>query len=107
MSIRNLHEDPRIFADPTSFKPERWLVSDRKELQKYFHPFGRGARNCLGMPLAWAELYTMLGNAFRRFDMRLHDTTIEDIKLYHDYVSPFAHFDSKGVWATVETDEAA
>ena len=42
------HED--VYDDPESFKPERWLdSSEKRRLERYFQPFLRGTRNCLGM----------------------------------------------------------
>jgi len=45
-----IHENPTIFHDPKSFIPERWLDPvERKRLEKYLVPFGRGSRSCLGI----------------------------------------------------------
>ena len=43
-----IHDNPSIFPDPRSFKPERWLQSE-SGLHKYLVPFSRGTRQCLGM----------------------------------------------------------
>jgi len=40
-----MNED--IFTDPAVFRPERWL--ERPELERYFVPFGKGSRQCLGI----------------------------------------------------------
>ena len=37
----------KIFADSASFAPERWI--ENPELEKYFVPFGKGTRQCLGI----------------------------------------------------------
>lgn len=42
------HED--IYDDPDAFRPERWLDPvERRRQERYFHPFLKGTRNCLGM----------------------------------------------------------
>ncbi|KAF9016362.1 hypothetical protein BDP27DRAFT_1440700 [Rhodocollybia butyracea] len=34
-------------------------------------PFSKGPRICLGLNLAWCELYLIFGNIFRRLDLQL------------------------------------
>jgi cytochrome P450 len=48
---RLTHFNSSIFPSPDSFLPERWLISaaERKILEKYLQPFGRGSRSCLGI----------------------------------------------------------
>ena len=42
------HED--VYDSPEAFKPERWLDPvEKKRQERYFYPFSRGTRNCLGM----------------------------------------------------------
>ena len=45
-----------IFPDATKFDPYRWLNAEnegkRAELEKYFNPFGKGSRNCIGIKCA-------------------------------------------------------
>ena len=45
------HFDANVFAEPETFRPERWLVSDEvsKELEKNMMPFSRGSRICAGI----------------------------------------------------------
>ncbi|KAI8262666.1 Cytochrome P450 monooxygenase [Colletotrichum sp. SAR11_239] len=52
----------RVFPDPTAFRPERWLGDPRgpdgiHPLTHYMTVFGRGTRMCLGLNLAYSELY--------------------------------------------------
>jgi len=37
----------KIFPDPQAFIPERWISNP--ELERYFVPFGKGSRQCLGI----------------------------------------------------------
>jgi hypothetical protein len=52
-----VHRDPRGFADPDRFAPERWLADITPSWP--FFPFGGGARRCVGEPLAHAEIETV------------------------------------------------
>ena len=73
MSIPAIHLDSRIYQDPYTFRPERFLGSpeEAKQASKYYMPFHRGFRSCLGMNLAYSELYLRLAAVFRRFELEL------------------------------------
>ena len=47
--------DERWFAEPSEFRPERWLDGEAISSRFSFFPFGLGPRRCLGEPLAWSE----------------------------------------------------
>ena len=50
MTVLLMHHDESIYPNPDAFDPERWMDPERKRrLEKYFFPFSRGTRNCLGM----------------------------------------------------------
>lgn len=40
--------DPGNFSDPMSFKPERWLDPESKDVKEASQPFSLGPRGCLG-----------------------------------------------------------
>ncbi|KAK4935492.1 hypothetical protein LTR10_023450 [Elasticomyces elasticus] len=74
MSPFCLHRDEAVFPEPLSFRPERWLTpggdtlvpeSDLKN--KYFWAYSSGARMCIGMHLANAEMLTMLAALYRKY----------------------------------------
>ena len=65
MSHPLLFRDPSTFPDPTTFRPERWL--ENPGLEKYQFAFSKGTRACIGINLAWAELYLMTAHLFARF----------------------------------------
>jgi cytochrome P450 len=73
-----VHLHPHIFPSPEEFDPERWLGEDSSFLDKWFVPFSRGPRACLGQTLAMCELYIAFGGLFRRFDIQLDGTTAEN-----------------------------
>ncbi|KAF1966836.1 cytochrome P450 [Bimuria novae-zelandiae CBS 107.79] len=100
MTLRDILLDPEIFEDPEAFRPERWL-SDNPSLDRinrYFLPFGRGSRMCLGLNTAWVTLYIGFAVFFRHTDFVLHDTLYErDVKVVRDCFTGKASDHSKGV----------
>ncbi|TGO39668.1 hypothetical protein BHYA_0049g00030 [Botrytis hyacinthi] len=70
----SLHHNASIFPSPEKFNPERWLRDEEKVLDKYFAPFGKGSRACLGMNLANEEIYIVVALFFSRFEMELYET---------------------------------
>lgn len=104
MSSMMMHTDPAIFPDPQSFKPDRWLSSKGVRLDNYLVPFGKGTRQCLGINLAWAEMYLLVANmcAPGRFNFALYETDLSDVKVEHDFFVAFPRLDTKGVRVTVK-----
>ncbi|KAI2015657.1 hypothetical protein LOY97_005520 [Ophidiomyces ophidiicola] len=94
--------NPKIFPDPQQFIPERW-VND-PNLERYFVPFGKGSRQCMGINLAMAELYIAIAMVFTRFSFELYDTTHSDVIMEHAYLVPYPRWDSKGIRARVCSD---
>ncbi|KAF5389785.1 hypothetical protein D9757_006034 [Collybiopsis confluens] len=92
MSIFFMHMNPQVFKEPRTFNPDRWLGEDTSEIMTVdFLPFSKGPRKCIGLNLAWAELYLILGNIFRKLDLSLvGDTEVVDTDLgnFKDYVAP-------------------
>jgi cytochrome P450 len=106
-----LHDDPLLFPNPLTFDPERWLTSDvaqtTTDARKYFVPFSRGTRACLGTNLAWAELYMCIAGLFRPVecggvDLELFDTAEQEIRVEHDYFNPAPAKGAKGVRVIVK-----
>ncbi|CAK3847703.1 Cytochrome P450 2U1 [Lecanosticta acicola] len=56
LSPYTLHFNPKVFSDPTAFKPERWLNGPTPEMYRDFIPFGLGPRQCIARNLASMEL---------------------------------------------------
>ncbi|KAJ5416866.1 uncharacterized protein N7487_000416 [Penicillium crustosum] len=83
--------DPQIFPDPHTFDPDRWLRAAAKgeHLDKYMVNFSKGSRICLGMNLAYAEMFLVLAGFVRRFDMELFETSAKDIAFARDFGTPY------------------
>ncbi|KAJ5162339.1 cytochrome P450 [Penicillium capsulatum] len=74
-NIYSMHHNPSVFPSPDTFNPDRWLADDSIELEKYNVAFSKGSRSCIGMNLAYLELYTVLAVFFNRFDLQLEEST--------------------------------
>jgi cytochrome P450 len=78
-----LHRDPRSWAEPDRFRPERWLrhvpgkadCFDPKspgQPRGAYLPFGAGPRMCIGEQFAWSEAATMLAELGRTWRLYVH-----------------------------------
>ena len=82
-----LHRDPRWWAEPERFLPDRWLRRLPGERDRFdpkapgqprgaYLPFGAGPRMCIGEQFAWVEAATMLAELGRRWRIRAHETPL-------------------------------
>jgi cytochrome P450 len=62
------HRDPRFFAEPQAFRPERWENGHRPG-RAYF-PFGAGPHACIGMALARTEIVLVVATLAARWRLR-------------------------------------
>lgn len=64
----SLHHDPRYFADPEQFIPERWTGDYEKRLPRgVYFPFGLGPRVCIGQQFALMEAKVALATVARHY----------------------------------------
>jgi cytochrome P450 len=99
--------NPDIFPSPETFDPSRWL--DNPQLDRYLVAFSKGPRGCVGLNLAWAELYFTVAAMFARYGsesgekgtMKLWKTTVEDVRTSHDFFVPAPRLESKGLRVVV------
>lgn len=61
-----------------------------------FHRLNR-SRICVGIALAYEEVYLATAGVFRRMDMELYETDYSDVEIKYDNFTPKARLDSKGV----------
>jgi cytochrome P450 len=67
-----VHRDPRWFADPDAFRPERWEGGLAERLPRFaYMPFGGGPRLCVGNRFAMMEAVLILAAVARRFRVEL------------------------------------
>lgn len=90
MSTWMMHRSPSIFPEPDKFDPERWLnPSESARLGRYLVSFGKDSRQCIGMPLAYCEIYIVLAVLFRNLDaLEVYQTRPEDL-VFDDYFSGY------------------
>ncbi|XDG06281.1 hypothetical protein ABKA04_005896 [Annulohypoxylon sp. FPYF3050] len=85
MTLVLLHANENLYPDPRRFNPDRWMdPSGLQELDKTFAPFLKGSRSCLGMYLAWAEMYLLVANLVDRYDFRYLNAQAEDFECDSD-----------------------
>ena len=82
-----------IFSDSYSFRPVK--------MEKYLLSFTKGTCMCLGINLAFAELYKMMTFLFRHVEMELFETDHTDVELRHDWFVPGIKKDTKGIQVKV------
>ncbi|KAB8206100.1 cytochrome P450 [Aspergillus parasiticus] len=98
-----VHHNEDIIPDSQSFIPERWMDPvQRKRLEKYLVVFSKGSRQCIGIPLAKAEILLVVARAFREFDMELYKTTIDDVRIVRDMFNGHPRKGSQGVRVIVK-----
>jgi len=78
-----------IFVRPHDFLPGRWLQPESKTLENWLISFSKGPRSCLGINLAYCELYLTLGHLFRRFDVRADEARPADLKWSEHFLPLF------------------
>lgn len=124
MSGYYVSTDPNLFPEPMEFRPERWLTkvdsysADSQDspqsseslkfnvgMNRYLVPFGKGTRACLGINLAYCEIYLTLSmlamyvlGKETSCAFELFETDFErDVKMSHDFFTNFASMESKGI----------
>ncbi|KAK3903539.1 cytochrome P450 monooxygenase sdnE [Staphylotrichum tortipilum] len=111
MTCQIAHMNPKVFQDPYTFNPQRWI--DNRRLDRAFIGFARGTRNCIGMNFARQEMYIILATILLRYDvyhgqegptLELYNTTRErDIDIVRDMIIPFPAKGSAGLQLRVRS----
>ncbi|KAI1481122.1 cytochrome P450 [Daldinia eschscholtzii] len=121
MDIWTMHHNPVLFPEPHVFKPERWLGDPKvepelleeagylppldgktKPLTHYMVGFGKGTRMCVGMYLAYAEIYIGLATIFRRHELELYETTRKDVDIACEMILSLPWKGTKGIRVRVK-----
>jgi cytochrome P450 len=61
-------------------------LPEASHLDNYFMAFSRGPRSCVGINLAYAELYLNLGYMVQRYDLDLFETGEGDMRWKDNFV---------------------
>ncbi|TLD39236.1 MutS 4 [Venturia nashicola] len=114
-------QDADIFPQPKKFIPERWLEPEHRGdgfqdtefpaprvAKKFLVPFSRGSRACLGMNLAYAEIFLTIGTLMRPggLEFDLFETDARDMEIVHDFFNPSPRLDSHGLRVRVKRSDA-
>ncbi|KAK4069632.1 hypothetical protein Purlil1_13680 [Purpureocillium lilacinum] len=80
-----VHTDPAIFPNPHSFNPNRWIKAAEEgfPLNKFLVCFTKGSRQCIAIQMAFTILYLTIARLVQTFDMDLHETTMDAVKVHH------------------------
>jgi cytochrome P450 len=66
------HHNPRLWADPEGFDPDRFLPEAESQRPRYaYFPFGGGPRTCLGYSFAMMEAEIILSMVSQRYALDL------------------------------------
>ncbi|CAK7200919.1 hypothetical protein SEUCBS139899_003619 [Sporothrix eucalyptigena] len=108
MTAPLVNRSPLLYTDPDTFNPDRFISNPA--LARRSMTFSRGARQCIGINLAYQELQTFTAGLFRKYSpydpslkkqkgptLELYNTTIKDIELHADYVTAHAYPGSQGL----------
>ncbi|OAP56942.1 hypothetical protein AYL99_09054 [Fonsecaea erecta] len=103
MSCGLVHLNPDIFPSPLEFTTDRWLRDP--QLGRYLCSFSRGTRQCIGINMAYAQLYLCVAGIFRGYGgpgnagplgyLELFETTHEEVEIQYDLFMPFPRPRSK------------
>ncbi|KAL4395236.1 hypothetical protein AHAS_Ahas02G0231800 [Arachis hypogaea] len=88
INVWSIGKDSRVWANPNSFEPERFLDSEIDFKGKNFEliPFGSGRRICPGLPLASRTLNFMLASLLYHFNWKVaNEMNPEDIDMSYSY----------------------
>ncbi|KAJ9606123.1 hypothetical protein H2200_009084 [Cladophialophora chaetospira] len=96
--------DETIFPDPRKFNPDRWLDADAlaegkttSHLDKYIVAFGKGSRNCIGIHLAYAQLYMCVAAMVGRYTLEMYETDESDVTPTRDLFTAGVKVESQGI----------
>ncbi|KAF7164597.1 hypothetical protein CNMCM5623_009054 [Aspergillus felis] len=92
-----VHTDPSVFVEPLKYDPERWVRAAEEgfQLDNFLVTFTKGSRQCLGINMAYGEMYLTLARLVCGFDMELWNTTLEDVQIHHARIIGSPKFDKK------------
>ncbi|MCL7041506.1 hypothetical protein MKW94_005335 [Papaver nudicaule] len=75
VNVWKIHRDPSVWENPSEFRPERFLSSDKVGVDLYgqsneFLPFGTGRRMCPGINLALQMMHYVLARLVQGYELK-------------------------------------
>lgn len=105
MATPLIHFNPAVFPEPYTFDPERFIRNPGQK--QAVMSFSYGSRQCLGIQLAYAEIYLVTASLWRRYGagdiqgavgkIALHESGLKDVEMVRDAFIPYPYRESKGV----------
>lgn len=74
--IWHLHHDARSFAEPDTFRPDRFMPGAPAIPRSAYLPFGAGPHFCLGQHFATIEMALVAAHLVRNFDLSLEEGAV-------------------------------
>jgi cytochrome P450 len=75
-----LSQNEEVWGDASTFRPERWVVSDHPDtfnsleevnrLKRSYHPFSKGVGACLGQKMAMIQICIIVARTLWRYDVK-------------------------------------
>lgn len=75
-----IQHDERLFSDPWSFRPERWISGsdeEKQNLKDYVFPFSLGRNACIGRNIAFLEQFVVISTLLHRYDFQFAEEGFE------------------------------
>jgi len=83
VNLWKIHTDPRVWADPLEFRPERFITThshvDVKGKDYELMPFGSGRRGCPGVNFGVQMVHSTLATLLHGFDVSTEDNVEVDM----------------------------
>ena len=89
ISMEFVHKAPTIWTNPQAFDVSRWMQPNSTELEHWMVAFSRGPRSCIGINLAWCELYIAFATMLRRFEMEAAEDSAEELVFRDGFLPHF------------------
>ncbi|XP_025411625.1 probable cytochrome P450 6a14 [Sipha flava] len=93
-----IHHDPRYYAEPDTFDPERFARDGSARPAGTYLPFGDGPRICIGMRFAMVEMKLALAQFLHSYSVSLSDKSCARIEFEP---ASFLSCPKGGIWLNV------